>query len=601
MKRFVMSLFAIVVSVLGVTISVVAPAIVHADHSLALDGASLPASPTPIPASASHESQAASHAIQAALVPHVATLNPPRVEISASLRPLTTHPGTSNVPRAQQGDDRPTQLSTSLSLSPTIATLPVWKTLLLVYHNTDVDYVDTDGTPRHLTATMPQHEMLQAMRAYRQYASLAHRFSGRETVVLYDVVHITRPITSVSSLGEAGYWVSPSDSRLELDQYAPRGTYDSVLVHWMLCDPGTNQCVPSYGWGWGLRSTEWANGATYATVTNAPDENWAAPTVGEPWLHEWLHGVCDHFTDRGFVMPTHCADGGGFHGYTWSPERGWSDFYRDLMTGRVLENGEYRGMPPTAWRTGAIVGQRSSVVADYYDADSLSSYQTTGTVVWQAQDEQIALGSATGGDHRMYLPVPNGESFTMVGRASIPASGVGHWDSVALALRGNEVEYWATLAYGTDLVERNHISLMRNDTWGELAPVSLTPGWYTIKVFVDYEGDTIRMKTWADGANEPGWQVSRSLDPQWVATQVGFRHAGQGTLVDDLLLTRELLCLDFLPPTGVGTEDIQAIAGRWSQTTTTPGWDAKYDLNKNGRIDVLDVMRAATAWGGACP
>jgi len=62
------------------------------------------------------------------------------------------------------------------------------------------------------------------------------------------------------------------------------------------------------------------------------------------------------------------------------------------------------------------------------------------------------------------------------------------------------------------------------------------PGWYTVKVFVSYRSGIMRMKAWAEGDNEPAWQVSRSLDPGWRATRVGFRHYGQGTFVDDLMV-----------------------------------------------------------------
>jgi len=190
------------------------------------------------------------------------------------------------------------------------------------------------------------------------------------------------------------------------------------------------------------------------------------PTVGEIWLHEWLHGVCDYYSGKGYRMPDGCADGGGRHGYMWSPSSGWAAYYRDLMTGRVQENGVSTGISPDMWRSGSILGRRSLVLADYFHSDTTARYQRVGTVAWKtvpAKEQYIALGSPTAGHNAMYIPVHLLDDFTVTGRLYIPAIGVGSWDSVAIALRNDQVEYWTTLAYGLSLVERNHISIMRND------------------------------------------------------------------------------------------------------------------------------------------
>ena len=43
------------------------------------------------------------------------------------------------------------------------------------------------------------------------------------------------------------------------------------------------------------------------------------------------------------------ADGGELHGYVRSPTAGWTDYYRDLMSGTVLEGGKRLGIPADAW------------------------------------------------------------------------------------------------------------------------------------------------------------------------------------------------------------------------------------------------------------
>ncbi len=43
-----------------------------------------------------------------------------------------------------------------------------------------------------------------------------------------------------------------------------------------------------------------------------------------------------------YAMADGDADGGDRHVYVQSPETGWTDFYRDLMTGQVREGGSHR-------------------------------------------------------------------------------------------------------------------------------------------------------------------------------------------------------------------------------------------------------------------
>jgi len=163
-------------------------------------------------------------------------------------------------------------------------------------------------------------------------------------------------------------------------------------------------------------------------------------------------------------------------------------------------------------------------------------YERIGTVRWQANGHNVMLGSPTSYENKLYRHLAFNNSCVVSGRVYIPSTGVGAYDSLAVALKGGEVEYWATLAYGINLIERNNISIMRNDEWGILYPISLMPGWYTIKVLVDYDSGFLHMKAWADGSNEPEWQISRSIDTNWTIQKFGFRHFGQGSLVDDLML-----------------------------------------------------------------
>jgi len=414
---------------------------------------------------------------------------------------------------------------------PTHKVMPVWRALLLVYPNTDVTYVDSDGTTRHLVTSRPLAERLKALRAFYQYASFAHDYSDGEALVQYGVIHVERPISSLTAMGDRVYWVSPSDTQIELDQYAPQGKYDSILVHWKFCSQDFSQCIPSGGWGLSLlEPTIWAHGATYAIVENGPDWWWNSPTIGEVWLHEWLHGVCGYYRSLGYTMPGGDSDGGSSHGYTDN-----AAFYRDLMRGRVLEDGVYTGISPEAWRTGSIFRHTALVFADYFYADTLAHYERTGNVTWSSTSQNIQMGAVSAGDSRMYAPVSFGGYVALQGRVYVPASGTGPHDSISLALRSGQVEYWGELLYGTDPAEHDHITISRNGTWGSLYPAALDSGWYTVKMETDENAGIIRMKVWADGTNEPDWLTSRTLEQGWVVKEVGVRHAGEATTwADDL-------------------------------------------------------------------
>lgn len=105
-----------------------------------------------------------------------------------------------------------------------------------------------------------------------------------------------------------------------------------------------------------MGASDWSNDATYATVANAPSFAWRIPMIGEVWLHEWLHGVCAYFRDFGHLMPSGDADGGSRHGYVQSKTTGWTDYYRDLMNGGVLDEGRSTGIQSDGW----LLARRSS-------------------------------------------------------------------------------------------------------------------------------------------------------------------------------------------------------------------------------------------------
>ena len=227
--------------------------------------------------------------------------------------------------------------------------MPVWNVVLLVYQRLEVQL----GC-RQLLHVLGDAEVGAALRWFDAFSALAAGLSDGQAQIRSHVVRADRALTTLTEMGPDLYWPSPSDTRRELDRWAPPGSCDSVFVLWPMQDPLTNASVPSGGWGLALGVTEWANGATYATVGSVRPEVWAVPVVGEVWMHEWLHGVCDVYARRGFPMPPGDAAGAERNGYRRDPEDGWCRYYRDLVTGRVVVDGRQVGIPQTAWRSGTV-------------------------------------------------------------------------------------------------------------------------------------------------------------------------------------------------------------------------------------------------------
>lgn len=224
-----------------------------------------------------------------------------------------------------------------------------WNALLLIYCKIDVRYRTSWCRRKHFAHRLSEAELADAEDSFRHFPPLVEELTDGRASVDYGIVHVDAPLRSVSPISHGGFWPSPQDTVEELAVYARPGRFDSVFVLWPQTNLRTGRNVPSGGWGFGMGATNVTNGATYATVANAPTEAWQRPRVGEVWLHEWLHGVCHHFAQRGHVMPDGDADGGGRHGYVQSPTTGWTDYYRDLMNGRVQENGATKGIASTAW------------------------------------------------------------------------------------------------------------------------------------------------------------------------------------------------------------------------------------------------------------
>ena len=220
-----------------------------------------------------------------------------------------------------------------------------WRAFLLVYRELEVKL----GRDGHFRQQLTPVELSDALDSFAGFPALVEELTQGGASVSSEITEITRPLSSLTRRSQNEWWPSPDDTRSELDEFASDGSFDSLFVFWPQHDFARGISVPGFAWGLGMGASDWSNGATYVAIANAPSAAWKNEARGEVWLHEWLHGVCHHFAKRGHIMPERDADGAELHGYSRSAGQGWTDYYRDLMNGAVVENGQLLGIPASAW------------------------------------------------------------------------------------------------------------------------------------------------------------------------------------------------------------------------------------------------------------
>jgi hypothetical protein len=230
-----------------------------------------------------------------------------------------------------------------------------WRILALVYPAADLTYTPADGTPRHFASSMTARELSTVSSILGTMPGTVTSWSGGVVRVTVTMHQVPRPLASVTSyLGQ--FWVSPDDVRADIDTYAPRGSYDSVLVVWKSWNE-SGAAVPILGWGMSLMPGDWANGAGYSTVYLPPASWWWNGTYpSEVFIHEWLHEAV-HFY-RAFGYPSiPSADAASTYGYTTDSAGSWRTWLSALMTGTIVDgSGNRLGIPASVWALGRPSG-----------------------------------------------------------------------------------------------------------------------------------------------------------------------------------------------------------------------------------------------------
>lgn len=236
-----------------------------------------------------------------------------------------------------------------------------FKHLLLVYPNTAVAY-KKGGQNKYYEGSIDNTTKNVVINAFKNLPNLIMDGSNSIVSTTSDIVEIDHPVTKLSVLGGDYYWLSPEDINVDISLYAPNRKYDSVHVLW------NNGPIDTY---WGLGGVFINNGTTtYDSIIFGSGWWWTGigEMYGEPFLHEWLHGVCRFYASLGYDMPESDADGASSHGYSKSATEGWMPYYRDLMRGTVWEPklSKYTGITSDAWQSTTPRNSAGSSALDHF-------------------------------------------------------------------------------------------------------------------------------------------------------------------------------------------------------------------------------------------
>ena len=230
-----------------------------------------------------------------------------------------------------------------------VSTAATWKIAVLIYSETDVTFVRSNGSEYRLRTKMTATMRDLAGQVLRQYRNSVGNWSGGLAAVDMDIIDVPHALTSVNKFG-GGYWVGPDSVSADLDRYAPPGEYDSVIVLWDSKDADGVE-VPVAAWGLSMAPGWWANGAGYSSIIVPTHMSWwtdsAAPE--EVFVHEWLHQVIYFQENAGRMrLDLHAA---AQYGYT-AKNGSYKVWYSDVMRGLVRDGGGYLGLSRQIWAAG---------------------------------------------------------------------------------------------------------------------------------------------------------------------------------------------------------------------------------------------------------
>jgi parallel beta-helix repeat protein len=235
-----------------------------------------------------------------------------------------------------------------------------WNVLVLVYaQTTDAKCVIAGNvsTEYIANASLDAAQIDTVLAAVDNFEQIASRWSGGLGAVSITVERPTRAISSATEFdGEC--WLAPDDAAQELDKYAAKGDYDSVIALWHKgIMPGPLGAAALDPVTWQGKTFTWSTVHIREAFFPAPDEigpNFKDP--GEAILHEWLHPVGQFYRSLGYSVPdSDDSDDYPFPSDNPGGVGGFEKFYTQLLRGRLVDSlGKYTGISPAVWDAGSL-------------------------------------------------------------------------------------------------------------------------------------------------------------------------------------------------------------------------------------------------------
>ena len=446
-----------------------------------------------------------------------------------------------------------------------------WYALVLIYPNTDTDYMDEFGEIKHFKGSLTDEQVANLKNAVNNWIMLTNSWSNQWGKIIADVKIISRPISSVTKLGDnpLSYWVECKDVRVELDTYFSLEKYDSVIVLWYSGDIPTDY--------WGLAYVGPVGGTyggnyvtfTYGTIIYGADWWWGGKYPGEVILHEWLHGLEGYYQSLGYSIPgLHDAEKYGYHP---DPDGSWKPWYSDYMQGKVISNGEYMGISYGVWLSGSIYRVNRPLPCQLISPlnDTLWSTQNPPTLKWAkvpADKFYVAVYKAIDPNHPIISTYTTNNSWTIPGNE----------------LNGNAFRWSVWSIQGTTFGERGDtlmfrfidtveptnltISINNNAKYTKSILVTLTLSALSAD-YMSFSNDGINWSAWEPYSNFKLW----TLTPEDGEKIVYFKCKDEAG--NESLTTYGTIILDTIPPNTPSNLKVNSV----NLTEIELSWDVSID------------------------
>lgn len=221
-----------------------------------------------------------------------------------------------------------------------------WNFLALMYDNVDVNIEESKQKVKLELSNTDKEDIRLCLQRFKNSLT---EMSEQKINVNYELIEMTKPITTMSYDKDNGYFVSPNDIKETIDTYTKTGKYDHVYVIFKTDNIKAKENVQIADWI-GLGGMEYRN-IGYSNIRLPNDEenliykyNYRYNLFPEEvFIHEFLHTLERNAQKYGYERPA-------LHDYTnygYKEEAliGQKKWYQDYMNQNITAGNQKIGLP----------------------------------------------------------------------------------------------------------------------------------------------------------------------------------------------------------------------------------------------------------------